>query len=841
MDNIRDILKLIDETEVLSERQKWNTLDNIAAKYAKKGMTLEDLAKMEKEAMAAEPKDLDAETKKGFKGFFKNLGRNFSQLASTKQFRRKYTLAVAAEMLGLPGLYGTSGKYFYYYYDSSRANNMRDEQSGFKAGRASKIQAQKLADVGLLPKSRAEKFDIENKTSDKDDSKVKTDPNAKAGDKTADASASDASKKPNPYAKMDQAEVSKKAFAVMKEINALLDKMNEGLSFKSSIGKYLLENSQVINEALSAEETKKLADLLDDLEQMVASGKLEGGNLSLSKDTVARASSAIAKTTKLSPDEVLNVDTDAIAAAIEKAPKTDIKNNNSTECDTLRAFASSGKGGLKNDPDEVEAVKALQTLLGVAVDGKYGPETTSAVRTYQEKNNLTVDGDAGPNTIEKLCGEKEEESNDKGEEGSGESSNTNLPENFKVYQEYGRYTVGSLDNNATYIIIGPDGKQYLDSVRQSDGSTVEQGYKDREECILVAKQLDKADPGVDSDGEADTDKGDGAGQDNEPNANDGSVDAVGSEEDPDVNDQEGGVGGTDGEVADVTGDDEKDDQKNNKDKSAETDPKVDEGIVDDIYDAVKGIGTDEDDLFAALRAIRDANHYKTIVKIFKQKYPKAINDDYPTLAIWMRDDLEGWLWNGDDVKKFDREMNRLGIKINKPVNPNAVKGMTPVWNDTATPTATFTDLSDAMTKKKQCKKGDMVMIGKTKVLCDSTDQGQIFFVNKDGTPFDDSQNAKADPNAKAGPTTDLDTVQNFLNKKAGVETPKTGVETPKTAELPGAPYAVSGLPTGYVTRKQGNQIHIYYNGQRISSVRAGRNHKVNVRNSANKHAQANGG
>ena len=51
MDNIRDILKLIDETEVLSERQKWNTLDNIAAKYAKKGMTLEDLAKMEKEAM----------------------------------------------------------------------------------------------------------------------------------------------------------------------------------------------------------------------------------------------------------------------------------------------------------------------------------------------------------------------------------------------------------------------------------------------------------------------------------------------------------------------------------------------------------------------------------------------------------------------------------------------------------------------------------------------------------------------------------------------------------------------------------------------------------------------
>ena len=81
----------------------------------------------------------------------------------------------------------------------------------------------------------------------------------------------------------------------------------------------------------------------------------------------------------------------------------------------LKKFAGSGKGGLRNDPDEVDAIKELQQLLKDKgydvgeVDGKYGPRTRAAVRKYQEDNNLTVDGDAGPETIGKLLSEPQDQ------------------------------------------------------------------------------------------------------------------------------------------------------------------------------------------------------------------------------------------------------------------------------------------------------------------------------------------------------------------------------------------------------------------------------------------------
>jgi len=73
----------------------------------------------------------------------------------------------------------------------------------------------------------------------------------------------------------------------------------------------------------------------------------------------------------------------------------------------LAKFATSGKKGLANDPDEVDAIKELQqqlTALGfeVQADGKYGPNTIAAVKEFQQIMGLTVDGDAGPNTIAKL-------------------------------------------------------------------------------------------------------------------------------------------------------------------------------------------------------------------------------------------------------------------------------------------------------------------------------------------------------------------------------------------------------------------------------------------------------
>ncbi len=51
-----------------------------------------------------------------------------------------------------------------------------------------------------------------------------------------------------------------------------------------------------------------------------------------------------------------------------------------------------------------EAVKKLQTALGVTADGQFGPGTAAAVKAFQEKSGLTADGFAGPATLAKVEG-----------------------------------------------------------------------------------------------------------------------------------------------------------------------------------------------------------------------------------------------------------------------------------------------------------------------------------------------------------------------------------------------------------------------------------------------------
>lgn len=45
-----------------------------------------------------------------------------------------------------------------------------------------------------------------------------------------------------------------------------------------------------------------------------------------------------------------------------------------------------------------EYVKQLQTLLGIAVDGSFGPKTETAVKALQAKHKFVVDGICGPMT-----------------------------------------------------------------------------------------------------------------------------------------------------------------------------------------------------------------------------------------------------------------------------------------------------------------------------------------------------------------------------------------------------------------------------------------------------------
>ena len=49
-----------------------------------------------------------------------------------------------------------------------------------------------------------------------------------------------------------------------------------------------------------------------------------------------------------------------------------------------------------------EEVKALQSKLGIAADGDFGPGTEKIVKEWQTKNGLTADGIIGPASMEKM-------------------------------------------------------------------------------------------------------------------------------------------------------------------------------------------------------------------------------------------------------------------------------------------------------------------------------------------------------------------------------------------------------------------------------------------------------
>ena len=97
------------------------------------------------------------------------------------------------------------------------------------------------------------------------------------------------------------------------------------------------------------------------------------------------------------------------SAAIDTSDNPPLeKSDPNSEFAALSGFATSRRGGIANNPSQVDAIKELQAelkrrgLLDGEVDGKYGPATRAAVRAFQEQNDLYVDGDAGPRTIQKL-------------------------------------------------------------------------------------------------------------------------------------------------------------------------------------------------------------------------------------------------------------------------------------------------------------------------------------------------------------------------------------------------------------------------------------------------------
>ena len=70
------------------------------------------------------------------------------------------------------------------------------------------------------------------------------------------------------------------------------------------------------------------------------------------------------------------------------------------------------------------SVAALQSALGVAADGVYGPQTRAAVRRFQRSRGLAADGIAGPVTLAALGLSGRTTSSGGGSAPSGSSSST---------------------------------------------------------------------------------------------------------------------------------------------------------------------------------------------------------------------------------------------------------------------------------------------------------------------------------------------------------------------------------------------------------------------------------
>jgi N-acetyl-anhydromuramyl-L-alanine amidase AmpD len=82
--------------------------------------------------------------------------------------------------------------------------------------------------------------------------------------------------------------------------------------------------------------------------------------------------------------------------AVEGVMDNDLAVELPTPVDPKRAMLRKGDRG--------SSVKELQKLLGVSIDGNFGPKTEAAVRHYQQRNGLKADGMVGPKTWAKLLG-----------------------------------------------------------------------------------------------------------------------------------------------------------------------------------------------------------------------------------------------------------------------------------------------------------------------------------------------------------------------------------------------------------------------------------------------------
>jgi peptidoglycan hydrolase-like protein with peptidoglycan-binding domain len=389
----------------------------------------------------------DVNTLKAGKTTYKNIERLFKKWDGQSSFfsaKSNHFMGMAAKKLGLPGLFAPEGRTF--YKTTKDENSTRFATSMVPTGGMLKIlgtgikdeDLEKMATLNLLPDHRVAQFkkakpelmkkaaaapqtsdeldadSDDNKTTGRQDgpdsAKPKTEPGSKRGIKDGKITFSDGSTFYREESGKGLRLFQKKVGGMIRRMDELVRKMNE--SIPNSLKATLTESDKayLMLEALTSSEAKELVDIVGDLELAIQAKDDQGvfissTNIGLIKDRIAQYKPVIDK----AKTQLTTADPDADKKdpddKDDDPKKDDTKKDEKVASGDLAAFAKSGKGGLANDPEEVEAIKELQQYLSDmgfdpnGVDGKYGPGTKKAVKEFQSYFGAKPDGDAGPETI----------------------------------------------------------------------------------------------------------------------------------------------------------------------------------------------------------------------------------------------------------------------------------------------------------------------------------------------------------------------------------------------------------------------------------------------------------
>lgn len=346
-------------------------LDAIVAKYAKPGMSLDDLAKMESEAGS--------------------------------RTDSAYVLAHAARTLGLDGLYRANGKAFCYL----------EGKEVKTAGGANRQQMEDIAEAGLLPQNKvdqAKKVAEKYKESDPE----KSERFQKVVDK-AEGEKPKGQEEPGTNQKLEDAK------AKYKEFMELLNKAKADLKSKKesykpkSYADQLLEQ-YFLTEALTDDEADRLQQLADELGAMPEFGDDLDDQIADALNMHGmwkRDYEAQFKDTGDDKEPAMDYSSDeAIKKAVDDVESW-IANEMPKELEAAGAkglLKASDRG--KKKSASVAAVQTVLMRLGTATnndelkkikaDGFYGPASIAGVKRAQEISGIKMDGDPGADTAREL-------------------------------------------------------------------------------------------------------------------------------------------------------------------------------------------------------------------------------------------------------------------------------------------------------------------------------------------------------------------------------------------------------------------------------------------------------